>query len=172
MERRYVARVVGVRPEIIETRTDYLVAVPRFRKAFMLTVNPTAEGVVGRGTAMALIRKARAKDLPMFGDGRCIVYVFNDAWESETLVERVAHVVVESQFSGLVLKLGACSGFTRALRAVWVWLRSLVVARSEIGMLEAQPAAARPASAPAPAESGEAPDRMPVGAELEDTAPV
>ena len=56
MERRYIARVVGVRPEIVETRTDYLVAVPRFRKAFMVTMNPMAEAAVGRTTALALIK--------------------------------------------------------------------------------------------------------------------
>jgi hypothetical protein len=89
MERRYIARVVGVRPEIVETRTDYLVAVPRSRKAFLVTMNPMAEAVLGRGTAVAVVRKAREKDVPVFGGGRCIVYVFSDAWESETLVDRL-----------------------------------------------------------------------------------
>jgi len=119
MERRYIARVVGIRPEIVETRTDYLVAIPRFRKAFMVAMNPMAEAAVGRTTALAVLRKARAKDCPVFGDGRCIVYVFNDAWDSEVLVERAADVVAESQLSGLALHPEMCSTFGRTLRAVW-----------------------------------------------------
>jgi len=172
MERRYIARVVGVRPEIVETRTDYLVAVPRFRKAFLVTMNPMAEAVVGRGTALAVIRKAREKDLPVFGDGRCIVYVFNDAWESEALVERAAHIVAESQLGGLVLQLGAYSRLTRALRTVWGWFSGLVARRPGLEMPEVEPAKTRPASAPLAAGSGEAPERAPMGEELEDTAPV
>jgi hypothetical protein len=173
MERRYIARVVGVRPEIIETRTDYLVAVPRSRKAFVVTMNPMAETIVGRATALAVVRKAQEKDLPVFGDGRCIVYVLNDAWESDTLVERVASVVAESQLSGLVLQVGACSRLTSALRAVWGWrgwLRGLGARRSELEIDEIGLAEAQPASVSAPAGSGEAPERAPSGAELEDTA--
>ena len=172
MERRYIARVVGVRPEIVETRTDYLVAVPRFRKAFLVTMNPTAEAAVGSGTALAVVRKARAKDVPVFGDGRCIVYVFNEAWQSEALVERAADVVAESQLSGLVLRLGACSALTRALRAVCEWLRGLVDGRQDVVVPETGPAEPHPTSAPAPAGSGETPEREPAGAEVEDTAPV
>jgi hypothetical protein len=170
MERRYIARVVGVRPEIIETRTDYLVVVPRSRKAFVVTMNPMAETMVGRATALAVVRKAQEKDLPVFGDGRCIVYVLNDAWESDTLVERVASVVAESQLSGLVLQLGACSRLTSALRAVCGWLRGLVGRRPEVEIPETGLAEAQPANVPAPAGSGEAPERVPSGAELGDTA--
>ena len=172
MERRYIARVVGVRPEIVETRTDYLVAVPRFRKAFMVTMNPMAEAVVGRATALAVVRKARAKDFPVFGDGRCIVYVLNDAWESEALVERAADVVAESQLSGLVLHPELSSAFKRALRAVWGWLRGLVVARPKTDAPETESAEVRPASAPAPASSGVAADQAPANAESEDKVPV
>jgi hypothetical protein len=170
MERRYIARVVGVRPEIVETRTDYLVAVPRFRKAFMVTMLPMAEAVVGRSTALAVLRKAQAKDLPVFGDGRCIVSVLNDAWESEALVERTADVVAESQLSGLVLHPELYSAFERALRSVWGWLRGLVVARQETDAPETEPAEIRPASAPAPVGSGETAERAP--AEADDTVPV
>lgn len=170
MERRFIARVVGTKPEIIETRSDYLVTVPRSRKAFMVTMNPTAESVVGRRTAFAVVRKAQEKDLPVFGDGQCIVYVFNDAWESDTLVERVAGVVAESQLSGLVLRLAACSGLARWLKAVWGWLCGLIASRPAVVIPDGEPAEVRPANAPAPAGSGEAPERVTAG--TEDRAPV
>ncbi len=172
MERRYIARVVGVRPEIVETRTDYLVTVPRSRKAFMVTMNPTGETVVGRGTALALVRKARSKDVPVFGDGRCIVYVFNEAWESEALVDRAAGVVAESQFSGLVLQLGACSWLARWLRVVWGWLHGWMAGRQDVVIPETEPAEVRSANASGPAGSGEAPERVTAGAEPEDRVPV
>jgi hypothetical protein len=171
MERRYIARVVGVRPEIVETRTDYLVAVPRFRKVFMVTMNPTAEAAVGRATALTVIKKARAKDFPVFGEGRCIVYVFNDAWESETLIERAADVVAESQLSGLVMHLEPCSVFARALRSMWWWLRGLLVAKPKTAP-ETESAEVRPASAPAPAGSGMVVEQTSSEAELEDKVPV
>jgi hypothetical protein len=172
MERRHIARVVGVKPEIIETRTDYLVAVPRARKAFLVTMNPMAEVVVGRATALAVVRKAQANDVPVFGDGRCVVYVFNDAWESETLVERVASVVAESQLSGLVLELGACSWFARWLSAAWGWLCRLIALRPGVVAPDVEPAEVRPANAAASVESGEAPERAPVVTEREDRVPV
>lgn len=46
-------------------------------------MNSMAESAVGRVTALAVLRRARAKDLPAFADGKCIVYVFSDPWESE-----------------------------------------------------------------------------------------
>jgi hypothetical protein len=172
MERRYIARVVGVRPEIVETRTDYLVAVPRSRRAFLVTMSPMAEAVVGHRTALAVIRKARENDVPVFGDGRCVVYVFNDAWESEALVERAAHVVAESQLSGLVLELRAYSGLVRGLRAVWGWLCGLIALRPDVVIPDAEPAEIQPANAAGQAGSGEAPERVIAGAESEDRAPV
>ncbi len=172
MERRYIARVVGVRPEIIETRTDYLVVVPRSRKAFVVTMNPMAETMGGRTTALAVVRKAQEKDLPVFGDGRCIVYVLNDAWESDALVERVASVVAESQLSGLVLQEGACSWLGRWLRAVWETFRRLIAARPVLEIPETRAADVRPVNAPVPAGSGEAAEQAPVGTELRDRAPV
>jgi hypothetical protein len=172
MEQRYIARVVGVRPQIVETRTDYLVAVPRSRKAFLVTTNPMAEAVVGRGTVLTVVRKAREKDVPVFGGGRCIVYVFNDAWESEALVERVAQAVVESQLGGLVLQEGACSWLGRWLRAVWETFRRLIAARPVLEIPETRPADVRPVNAPIPAGSGEASEQAPVGTEPRDRAPV
>jgi hypothetical protein len=172
MERRYIARVVGVRPEIVETRTDYLVAVPRFRKAFMVTMNPMAEAAVGRATALALIKRARGKDFPAFADGRCVVYVFNDAWESEALVERVADVVGESQLSGLALHPEMCPAFERVLRAAWGWLRGLVVAKSASDALVTESVEVQPASAPVPAGSDAAAEQTPAEAELKDKVPV
>ena len=172
MERRYIARVVGVRPEIVETRTDYLVAVPRFRKAFMVTMNPMAEAAVGRATTLTMIRKARLKDFPVFGEGRCIVYVFNDAWESEALVERAADVVAESQLSGLILYLEPRSAFARALRSVWWWLCGLLVAKPKADAPETESAEVRPASAPAPAGFGVVVEQTSAEAESEDKVPV
>ena len=171
MERRYIARVVGVRPEIVETRTDYLVAIPRFRKAFMVTMNPMAEAAVGRATALALIKQARGKDLPVFGDGRCIVYVLNDAWESEPLVDRAADVVAESQLSGLVQPV-MCSAFERALRAVWGWLRGLVVTKPATNASESESGEARAVSVPTPTDSGVAVERASGEAQPKDKVPV
>ena len=172
MERRYIARVVGVRPEIVETRTDYLLAIPRFRKAFMVTMNPMAEAAVGRATALNVIKKARVKDFPVFGEGRCIVYVFNDAWESEALIERAADVVAESQLSGLVVHLEPRSSFARTLRSVWWWLRGLLVAKPKTDAPETESAEVRPASAPAPAGSGVVVGQTSAEAESEDKVPV
>ena len=171
MERRYIARVVGVRPEIVETRTDYLVAIPRFRKAFMIAMNPMAEAVVGRATAMAVVRKARAKDLPVFGDGKCIVYVLNDAWESNALVERAADVVAESQLSGLALHTDVCPLIGRALRTAWGWLHGLMTGRRETTAPEMESVEVRPASAPAATDSGEPADGVPVDRAPEDKVP-
>lgn len=170
MERRYIARVVGVRPEIVETRTDFLVAIPRFRKAFMVAMNPMAEAAVGRATALAVVRKAQAKDFPAFADGRCLVYVFNDAWESEALVERVADVVAESQLSGLASHPELYPVFGRALRAAWAWLCGLVVAKSASDVSETESVEARPASAPVLAGSDAAEETF-AEAEPKDTVP-
>jgi len=172
MERRCIARVIGIRPEIVETRTDYLVTIPRFRKAFMVAMNPMAEAAVGRATALAVVRKARAKDLPVFVDGRCVVYVFSDAWESEALVDRAVEVVTESQLSGLALHPEMCSTFERLLKVVWGWLRELVAVKPEPGVPENESVEVRPASAPVPAGSDGATEETPAEAESKDRAPV
>ena len=171
MERRYIARVVGAKPEIIETRTDYLVAIPRFRKAFMVTMNPMAEAVVGRLTAFAVVMKARAKDFPAFADGRCMVYVFNDAWESQVLVERAADVVAESQLSGLAPHQEPCPAFGRALRSAWAWVCGLMVAKSESDAPETESVEVRPASAPVLVDSDAAAEETPADVESKDRAP-
>jgi len=170
MERRYIARVVGVKPEIVETRTDYLVAIPRFRKAFMVTVNPMAEAAVGRTTALAMVKKARTKDVPVFRNGRCIVYVFSDAWESEALVDRVADVVAESQISGLV-QPAMCSALERALRAAWGWVHGLIAGKWEPDATGTESVEVRAASAPIPADSGDSAEQVSADAAPEDKVP-
>jgi hypothetical protein len=171
MERRYIARVVGVKPEIVETRTDYLVAIPRFRKAFMVAMNPMAEAAVGRDTALAAVRKARAKDLTAFADGRCTVYVFCDAWESQALVERAADVVAESQLGGLAPHPEMYPAFGRALRAALAWLSGLLVAKSESDVPDAESLEVRPASAPVPIDSGAAAEETAAEVESKGRAP-
>ena len=80
-------------------------------------------------------------------------------------------MVAESQLSGLVHPM-MCSPFERAVRAVWGWLRGLVVTKPATNASESESGEARAVSVPTPTDSGVAVERASGEAQPKDKVPV
>ena len=102
MERTWIARIVGVHPEFIETETDDLIAIPSSQPAFLVTTNPGSAAITNPGEVALLLCRGQREQRVVFQVGRAIVYAFNNAWGSTVLVEDLLTLLIRQQVGGPV----------------------------------------------------------------------
>ena len=131
VERTWIARIVGVRPDLVETETDDLITIPNSKPAFLVTINPGSAGIIDPGEVALLLCRGQREQRLVFQIGRAIVYAFNNAWGSPVLVEDLLTLLIRQQAGGPVPTLRSRSRIWRALRVMRAWVRSLLATPAE-----------------------------------------